>query len=301
MKKRILLFTAVFGMTYLVFSSHRTGPAAFGYDCTGAETAGTLGNPTGCGPSHCHSSGATTGISVAIELDSAGVPTTHYKGGMTYTVKITGTPGSATSNTLYGFQLNALKGSASSTNNVDAGTWASTGLPAHTHMTAPVSTLTQLTTMEHSDTIRMTGSSFTEAFTWTAPVAGTGVISFWGAANFVNGDVLAGPQDLWNTNSVIINEWPASSAVANVANSMSLSAFPNPVRNNLNLQMDNTEAGTYSLQVFDMIGRTVANENIVVNGTSHTSNINTSNWQPGTYHVVVEKDGNRKVMSVVKQ
>ena len=299
MKKRILLFTAVLGMCYLVFSSHRTGPAAVGYDCTGAETAGTFGNVTGCGPSHCHSSSATTGIGVSIELDSAGVPTTHYKGGMTYTVKITGTPGSATSNVLYGFQLNALTGSASSTNNVNAGTWASTGLPANTHIAAPRATLTQLTTMEHSDTIRMTGTSFTESFTWTAPVTGTGVISFWGAANFVNGSGTADPGDLWNTNHVVINEWSTLS-VSTVANNISLKAFPNPVSNNLSLQMDNTQAGTYTLQAFDMKGRVITTENIEVNGTSHTSNINTSNWLAGTYQVVVGKDGFNKVIPVIK-
>jgi len=146
----------------------------------------------------------------------------------------------------------------------------------------------------------MTGTSFTESFTWTAPASGTGAISFWGAANFVNHNALADNGDVWNTSSVVINEWPSTS-VATVANNIKLSAFPNPVRNNLNLQMDNTEAGTYNLQVFDMIGRTVANESIVVNGNSHTSNINTGNWQPGTYHVVIEKDGYRKVISVVKQ
>ena len=301
MKKRILLFTATLGMAYMIFSSHAAGPAHAGYDCTGAETANTaFGNPTGCSTTHCHAAAATTSIGVAIELDSAGVATTHYKGGGTYTVKITGTP-TGTSNTKYGFQLNALKGTASSTTNVDAGTWATTGLPAGTQCTpAGFTTFTTLTCMEHSSALTMTGSTFTEAFTWTAPVTGTGAISFWGAANFVNGNALADASDVWNTNMVIINEWPATSSVPNVMPNISLNAFPNPVSNNLSLQMDNTQAGTYTLQAFDMKGRVITTENIEVNGTSHTSNINTSNWLPGTYQVVVGKDGFNKVIPVIK-
>ena len=299
MKKRILLFTATLGMVYMIFSSHSAGPAAAGYDCTGAETANTaLGNPTGCSTGHgCHATAATTGIGVGITLSSTGGPVTQYVAGQTYTVTITGNAGSATSNTWYGFQLNALKGTASATTNADAGTWSGTGLPTGTHKVAPGS-FTQLTVMEHDMPLNSTSGTFTESFTWTAPAAGTGAISFWGAVNFINHNTGADAGDLWNTNMVVINELPTS--VANVSNNISLKAFPNPVINNLSLQMDNTQTGTYSLQVFDMSGKTITTETVVVDGISHTSNINTTNWLPGNYHVVIEKDGNRQVIPVVK-
>jgi hypothetical protein len=299
MKKRILLLTAVLGMSYLLFSSHSAGPAAAGYDCTGAETANIpLANPTGCSTGHgCHSTAATTGIDVAITLYAGGIPTTHYIGGQTYIVTITGTPGSATTNTWYGFQLNALKGTASASSNADAGTWSGTGLPTGTHKVAPGS-FTQLTVMEHDMPLNMTGTSFSESFTWTAPAAGTGSISFWGAVNFVNHNTFADNSDVWNTNMAIITE--STAFVANVPNNISLTAFPNPVSNNLSLQMNNTQAGTYSLHVFDMNGRSVTTDNIEVSGTSHTSNINTTNWLPGTYQVVIEKDGSRQTIPVIK-
>ena len=185
MKKKILLFTLCGSIAVIGFSSYHAGAARNGYDCTGAESAGTgsFANPTGCyAGGGCHSSAATSTISVAIEMDSTGgVPTTMYKPGNTYTVKITGT---ATSGSFpkYGFQLNALKGTASTTSNADAGTWTTTGLPTNTQCTAPGS-YTQLTVMEQSTAIALSGSSFTQTFTWTAPAAGTGTISFWGAAN----------------------------------------------------------------------------------------------------------------------
>ena len=301
MKKRILLFTAIVGFGYLIFSSHAAGPARSGYDCTGAEAGGTgnYANPTGCSTGGgCHNTSATGTISVAIVFDSVGVPTTHYKAGKTYTVKITGT-NSGASLPKYGFQLAAMKGNTIATTETDAGTWATTGLPASTHISSPTA-YTYLTVAEHSSAIALVGSSFTDSFSWTAPVAGTGTISFWAAANFVNGNTGADAGDLWNTNHIVINEW-SSVSVANVSTDISVKAYPNPVTTNLNVQFDNAQEGAYSLQVFDLNGRMVTNENIVVNGTSQATNINTANWALGMYQVVLQKDGFSKTISVVKR
>ena len=303
MKKRILLFTAIAGMGYLVFSSHSAGPARSGYDCTGAEAGGTgnYANPTGCSTGGgCHSTSATSTIAVTLELDSAGgVATTHYKAGMTYTVKIIGT-NTGTSLPKYGFQLDAMKGTAPATTVSDAGTWATTGLPTNTHITVP-GTYTYLTVAEHSAALTLTGSTFTQSFTWTAPVAGTGVISFWGAANFVNGNAAADAGDVWNTNHLVINEWPATTSVASVSNEISVTAYPNPVSTSLNVKMENAQEGTYSLRVIDINGRMVANENIIVTSADATTNINTANWANGTYHVQLQKDGFSKTIAVVKR
>ncbi len=300
MKKKILLFTAITGLGSLAISSYHLGPARSGYDCTGAEAMGTgsFANPTGCSAtgSACHNTSATTSLGVAIELDSAGVPTTHYKGGLTYTVKITGTA-TGTTNTHFGFQLNALKGTASATSNADAGTWAATGLPAGTQRTVP-GTYTQLTCMEQSSTQTLSGGSFSESFSWTAPVTGTGSISFWGAANFVNNNTGADAGDVWNTNHVVINEWPsATTSIATIANGMTINAYPNPFTNSFNLQTDNT--GTYSIQVYDFSGRNLVNEQITINGAPVS--INSGNWATGLYQVVLEKDGTRQIIPVIKQ
>ncbi len=301
MKKKIL-FTAIAASLSLTISSYHDGPARHGYDCTGAELngVGNFANSNGCyfTGNGCHNTTATTSITVAIELDSAGIPTTHYMAGHNYTVKITGTPG-GTSNTHYGFQLNALKGTVSTSSNADAGTWASTGLPANTQKTAP-GMYTQLTCMEHSATHTLSGSSFSESFTWTAPAFGTGTISFWGAANFVNGNDTADAADVWNTNHLVINEWAADASVAAVTRAYDVIVYPNPVNNVLYLEMNNAVPGTYSLEVFDVMGRSIARSDIKVSGASNKAAINTSEWAYGTYNVVIERDGVRQVQRVVK-
>jgi hypothetical protein len=302
MKKRILLFTAIAGFVSLGISSYHNGAARNGYDCTGAETAGTgsFVNSTGCmyPSSGCHATAANTNVIVGIELDSAGVPTTHYVGGGTYTVKITG-DGTATANSHYGFQLSALQDSVSRSSNTNAGTWAATGLPAGTQKTAAGS-FTQLTVMEQSGT--QTGTTFSKSCTWTAPAAGTGTISFWGVANFVDNDGNQNSADVWNTSHVIIHEWPASSttSLASATVQVGLSAFPNPVTNSLTVQMNNTLPGKYTLQVFDMSGRSVQAQTIEVSGISSSATINTSGWAIGSYHVVVTNGNERHDTQVVK-
>jgi len=312
MKKKILLFTLVAGFSLAILTSGRNGAGAEkGYDCTGAETG--LGNFTGCGgASGCHSTTASAGIAIGLELDSAGVPTTHYKGGMSYTVKITGTNNTTSTLTKFGFQVSCITGTTAVTTPTNAGTFASTGLPASVRYTAaslPSEFACNL--IEHSDPIPATtgggstGSTYVESFPWTAPASGTGAVSFWGVLNAVLGVGLdtnsASTSDLWNSTHIAIQEWTTPSSVANVMNNISVIAFPNPVSNTLQLQMDETTEGTYALQVFGMDGRMVANDNIAVSGKSYTTSLNTSNWTPGMYSIVLSKDGGRKVIAVVKQ
>src|ERR1051326_6661451 len=88
-------------VTYFMLNSYSAGPGTSGWDCTGGENG--LGNPAGC--SNCHGTVATTGITVAVELDSVGIPTTHYKGGMHYTVKVSATNTTTSNLPKFGLQL----------------------------------------------------------------------------------------------------------------------------------------------------------------------------------------------------
>ena len=91
MKRKSILFIALLSALSIVLSSYYTGVGtSYGLDCTGAETG--LNNPMGCslsGSCYSHTLNQTR-INVSLELDSAGAPTTHYIGGLTYTVKLTG-------------------------------------------------------------------------------------------------------------------------------------------------------------------------------------------------------------------
>ena len=318
MKKKILLFTLVAGLGALTISSYSGGAGNSGYDCSGADVNSGSGNPTGCSTGGgCHASAATAGITFVIELDSAGVTTSstalgtgHYIPGFTYTVKITGT--NTTSSTLpkWGFQVAATKGATAATAPVNAGTFQSTGLPTGIHyLAAPGTTATFFANVvEHTQRLTptsgtgSTGTVYGTSFTWTAPAAGTGVVSLFGALNAVNSSPSgADGGDLWNTAHLVLNEATNTTAVNNIVPDFKINAFPNPVTNTLQLEINGAEAGTYNLQIVSVSGSVMSAAALQFNGTNDQKAINTSDWAAGVYYVTLSKDENTKTVTVVKK
>ena len=201
-KHVILLFTLLAIGFVTLTATHNGVGIVSGYDCTGAESG--LNNPTGCS---CHSNTATTGVAIALELDSAGVPVTTYVPNMTYSVKLSG------SYTLpyYGFQIGCIQGANQQVTPTNAGTWASTGLPANTQYSAAYNaSYYVVNVVEQSAAIAGTGTGTTKnygnSFTWTAPALGTGTISFWAVLNAVPGTSGSSNGAHWNTTHIVINE-----------------------------------------------------------------------------------------------
>ncbi|MBI3502683.1 MAG: T9SS type A sorting domain-containing protein [Bacteroidetes bacterium] len=286
---------------YILLSSYSSGPGTNGFDCTGAETG--LGNPSGC--TTCHGSAATSGISIAIELDSAGVPTTHYSGGKSYTVILTGTNNTSTVLPKYGFQMGSIKGSFAVVTPTNAGTWASP-YPTLTHYAAPSPGNYVVGVVEHTASLSPTsgtggmGTIYSQTFNWTAPASGTGTISIWAALNAVNANGLADTGDHWNKVHVIINEWSITGTANLAEESAEIKAYPNPVTDVLNLQMQNLPAGMYALSVFDASGRKIFSKNVEAGGTNFTETISATGWKRGMYKALIEKDNFFRQISIVK-
>ncbi|MBS1586169.1 MAG: T9SS type A sorting domain-containing protein [Bacteroidetes bacterium] len=217
MKKRNVTFFLALGISYLAFVSYKTGPANNGYDCTGAETG--LGNPTGCAGAGCHGNTATTGITLAVEVDTVGgTPVTQYKPGVTYTIKISGTNTTANILPKYGFQAAVIKGSAAVQTPVNAGTLQQAGLPAGVAYRSASPGNYVCNIVEHSSPLNPTtgtggnGTTYVQSFTWTAPAAGTGTVSVWAVLNAVNNDLTNSSADKWNTNHISLTEMVAPAA-----------------------------------------------------------------------------------------
>lgn len=303
MKKKSVLFIAVASMAAFMLTSGKNGSGfEKGYNATGSETG--LGNINGCKASGCHGTTATPGITLALELDSNGVPQTYYMPGGVYTIKVKGTNTTTTTYPKFGFQVSCIKGSSAVSTPVNAGTMQSTGLPTNVRFTAPTVNFV-CSLVEHSNPMPATtlgggtGGTYVTSFNWIAPVAGTGTVSIWAALLASNDNTLE-TGDVWNTTKIIINEGIGTLGTHAPQAEISLKAYPNPVTDHVTLQVVNGAAGDYNVNVLDMMGRSVASKIITVNGTSET-NISTGNWAPGTYHVVVTKDGSQKVITVVKQ
>ncbi len=283
MKKRILLFTAVASIIGITLTSESSGPAR---NIAGNRT-GAKGSSTTCGGSGCHG-GTSTATMVTITVDSGTTAVTRYVPGHAYTVKIHGT--NTNSNPKFGFEFASVSGSG--TSQVQAG--AASSLPTNVAIDA----VSSLNIVEHHAALTApTAGIYDVSFTWTAPTTGVGDITLYCTLNAVDG--LGGPDAIDhsnNTSLVLTQEAAAPSAVATITNNIVVAAYPNPVTNTLHLEV--AEAGTYSVAAYDLSGRSVANENITINGSA--ASINTANWTPGMYFVEVTKDCNTKVLHVVK-
>jgi hypothetical protein len=244
---------------YLIICAYHNGPAANGYDCTGAETG--LGNPTGCTGGGCHAKSATAGITVSIQLDSAGGKSTnYYVGGGKYTIKITGT--NTTSSTLpdFGFQLGVITGTTAVTTPTNAGSFPSP-YPTNTHYSGPSSGNYVVGVVEQSTQLKATsgtggnGTTYVETINWTAPAKGTGSCSIWAAINAVNDNGNADAGDLWNLNHMTITEIiPSTTGVDNISVNDEMRVYPNPVSEHVTFALP-TETENVTVALYDITGR----------------------------------------------
>jgi|GEM_PF-1705303 len=83
----------------------------------------------------------------------------------------------------------------------------------------------------------------------------------------------------------VIFKGTARAAVANVAAQLgSVSLYPNPVKDQANVEVNLTQAASVSVRVMDMVGREVYMQNAgKMDAGKHTFNVNTSNFANGIY------------------
>jgi Secretion system C-terminal sorting domain len=278
MKKRTLLFTVIAGMGYLLFSSYQGGPAFNSRNCTGAKAS-----VTNCGGSGCHGTGTTTSVTITVDSGSSMTPTTRYKPGMTYTIKVHGT--NTSSLPKFGFEFASVSGTGAS--QVQAGTFGAVSGSLSNDV------FSSLHFIEQNTAIAGTSAGVYDAtFTWTAPSPAVGNITMYCTLNAVDGNGSENSADISGNTSVVLTQINTTS-IATISNNNSFKAYPNPVVNTLNLQNDNN--GAFSVKVFDLNGRLILSEQ------QNATSINTSEWAQGLYQVVVSQNENVQVIPVVKQ
>ncbi len=214
MKKKLTLLPVIAILIYVLLTSYAAGPGLSGYERTGAGTT------TGCASgTSCHAATATASTTVSVQLIevSTGSVVATYVGGRSYTVKITGTQTSG-SLTLprFGFQLTAVKTASHTT------TAGNLTAPAGTHTVIPSGSTIKI--VEQSSALTGTyvtgtgtaGTTYNISVPWTAPVAGTGGVSFFSVLNAVNANGAADAGDKWNNTSLAVTELAAISGTSAV-------------------------------------------------------------------------------------
>lgn len=287
MTRKILLFSAFAGITALTLSSYDNG-AYFG---GAGNRTGSAGSTANCSTGGCHSTN-TANTKPTVVVLSNGTPVTKYLPGVTYTIAVGGSNTSA-SLPKFGFQLSAVK---SSNTSQQAGSFSN--VPAN----VAIRNAGGLQLVEHSAPLGGTGSgtnwAYATSFSWTAPAAGTGQVTFFLTLNAVNGNnSTSGDQP--NNITATINEIPAG--ITEIDGSIHVAAYPNPATDYVNLRMSDVAAGTYAVTVFDLNGKKIVTESVQVSGSNFETTLSARTWAAGLYHIQIAGNGAEKTLSVVKQ
>lgn len=277
MKTRLLgfLFT---GITCLfVLQSVSSGRAASGgQDRTGAP--GSLGACTAC---HANNGAFSNPEMEVVVKDAMGVVVTSYVPGDTYTLEFNVSSGGNPNG--YGMQAVLLDASNANAGNLLTTTTANT----------------QLSTISNGrEFVEHQGRSTTGMFiaTWEAPAAGTGDVLVYSIGIAVNGAGTSG-DNTSPTVQTVLSESPASSIDDLNIEASNWKIFPTPNNGGFNITNKN-ETGSISVQVYDMQGRSVYSENIVLD---HNGNhfMYCKDLIPGIYAVEIQGETTRETQQMI--
>ncbi|MBA3827832.1 MAG: T9SS type A sorting domain-containing protein [Taibaiella sp.] len=323
MKRKIVLFTAIAGICSLTLSSYHNGMKPFAG--TGTASSNRTGSQIPGGgyfPQHDCSTGGIgchqpitpdLGVVTYLQDVSTGaiVPVdSGYVIGHPYKIVIIGvytpTTGGPATLTKFGFQLGLTQWGAATDRfgSFDSLDVASLTLPANTRSfkASGANVIEQLNTIDAT----ATPNNFKIAVPWT-PKSGQDSIGIFGVMCAVDG-LGSSAMDYTGipltppgkqTGGLIIGR--NTTAVNNVFKNASFSTYPNPVSSALNIEMSNLATGSYTLNAYDLTGRRVVAQSILVNSSSYKVQLNTASWMPGVYQVQLQKDGDMHNISIVKQ
>jgi hypothetical protein len=123
------------------------------------------------------------------------------------------------------------------------------------------------------------------AFSKIGEVAAAGNSNTRKSYEYLDGTPL--PKASWyRLKSVDVDGKSEYSQILPITRDAKISSYPNPVSNQLQLQLSNDWNGTYELVVFDLSGRTIMNTQVKAGSYM----FDCSNWASGIYNVVMYQD-----------
>ncbi|WP_367392421.1 choice-of-anchor V domain-containing protein [Lewinella sp. LCG006] len=261
----------------ILFLGNSSGPGAVqGKDRTGGPLAeGFCGN--------CHAAGAFS-PTMTLELLQNGTVVNGYEAGQSYTMRVTVNAQSGAQ--VYGFQAVALAGAG----NDQAGSFS------------PVAG-TQLTTLNGRDYIEHSQRSNSNVFEipWTAPSTSAGEVKFYAAtvaANNANGS--GGDGAVFLTSPTVLSDLTVNTREL-PALATRLNAFPNPVIDQLNLQVEVEATSDAMVRIYNMLGQPVQQEKIVLAPGTNNLSYDLSKLVAGQYTVEISNGTAASRTMVFKQ
>lgn len=270
MRKKILTLTALVTVATIfvgsIYNNAHTNPDG--------SPNGRTGSP-GDGGNTCAISGCHTGFTVGTKSNvfTSNIPVEGYTPGTKYT--ITATARSSANRNTFGFQVSPQTNAG-----VLVGTMTSTS--AGTKLTGGGKYLT------HTQS-GLTGSGGVKSwsFDWTAPVAGTGDVTFYGSFNHANGNGGTSGDSIFKA-TYVIKEKAVSIGINNDdLSNLGFTIYPNPASNYVYIKNDKGVVYN-SIEVYDLSGKLIykLNEEEEIN-LDLQFKLNLNNLEKGLYLIKI--------------
>ena len=279
MKKTTKIFVSTFAIAIAAISITEFSAPAHGNQ-TGAP-AGRTGSPgdgTNCTVG-CHSGTPSTQAGVIV----VGTPPDGYVPGQTYNM---GASISGIGIQKFGFQISPQNAAGT-----QLGTMA---------VPAAAVNLIQLVGAGKYMTHKTQGTVFPGgtagwAFEWTAPAAGSGPVTFYGAFNLTNSSgTTAGDQIILSSTTIQEN---TSASIGSIdANSAKVTLCPNPATDCFYLKNDLSASQEINITIIDITGKVVKR---IENSTATT--VDVSDIAKGYYVVRIETDKGVAIKKLIKE
>lgn len=253
MKKNLLFiaFTLFTGIAIIGLSMHSATSYPEGAPSSVAGAPGDNGKT--CAKSGCHPGGSTA----IFDVITSDVPVTGYVPDSTYTITATITDPNLVK---FGFEITPQN---------TAGTVLGTMSISDAVKTKFTSSSNKYITHTSNGNL-FPDHTATWSFHWTAPAAGTGDVTFYGAFDFANNN--GGTSgDVIHTATLVIPEG-FGTAVNDVVSIESLNVFPNPAADHVNISYALSQAGPVDITLFDLSGKAV-------------KELSRHDQAPGTHHI----------------
>ncbi len=233
-----------------------------------------------CAMSGCHVS-PLTAVTPLTGVITSNVPVAGYTPGATYTFTAIMT---RAGHTRYGFEI-----SPQSTSGTFLGTLIATdatNTKLATHFVGGGVAVGKYITHKVS-------SADTWSFDWTAPAAGTGNVTFYGAFNAAGGSVDETGDSIF-TSSTLVSENVAS-GIEESSLDNTISIFPNPISDKFTVSNSLNAAG--SISIFDASGVLVKR---IQNASAYQS-INIADLNEGVYFLRIETSEGTVIKKIIKE
>jgi len=304
MKKNLFVLSIAICFLGIVLISYEHGPA---HDA-GLNRTGSQGGAANCNGGGCHGPNVTTTIVSLIVTDAAGAAVTSYVPGTIYNVTLHGHNTASAVCTKFGFQVSATLSSLEQAGSFTALSGSNTRAVS----------LSGLQIIEHKNPLSDSADNYSVAhFTWTAPAAGSGSVTFYSIINAVGGDGddegdddggddddddddeggSGGYYPNTGANVVLAESGGGSSTlVSNVNYNDDINIYPVPFTNEINVIM--RQAGV--INIYAANGVLVCHTEVYASASGATR-IRTVDMSAGVYYAEIIKGNEHIVRTIVKR